>query len=92
MRIEGRRTNLAGSVADVRRTVAIVPSKPRFHTPGLGHRGVGVDGWSGCPQRVLRLLRVGSDVRVDVDVARPKPDLVAALLHVPGMAAASTRN
>jgi iron complex transport system substrate-binding protein len=87
MRIEGFRTNLAGPVPDVRRIVAIAPSNTEIlHALGLGRRIVGVDSWSDYPPRVLRLPRIGSDLRVDVQaVADLRPDLVVASLHVPGM-------
>jgi iron complex transport system substrate-binding protein len=87
VRVEGWRTNLTGPVPRVRRIVSIAPSNTEIlHALGLGRRIVGVDHWSDYPPRVLRLPRVGSDLRVDVDrVASLKPDLVVASLHVPGM-------
>jgi iron complex transport system substrate-binding protein len=87
MRLEGWRTNLAGPVPGVQRIVSIAPSNTEIlHALGLGRRIVGVDRWSDYPPRVLRLPRVGSDLRVDVDlVANLRPDLVVASLHVPGM-------
>jgi iron complex transport system substrate-binding protein len=87
MRIEGWRTNLSAPVANVRRIVSIAPSSTEIlHALGLGRRIVGVDRWSDYPPRVLKLPRVGSDLRVDVErVAELKPDLVVASLHVPGM-------
>jgi iron complex transport system substrate-binding protein len=87
MRIEGWRTNLSAPVPNVRRIVSIAPSTTEIlHALGLGRRIVGIDRWSDYPPRVLRLPRVGSDLRVDVErVANLKPDLVVASLHVPGM-------
>jgi iron complex transport system substrate-binding protein len=87
VRVEGWRTNLTRPVPRVRRIVSIAPSNTEIlHALGLGRRIVGVDHWSDYPPRVLRLPRVGSDLRVDVDrVASLKPDLVVASLHVPGM-------
>jgi iron complex transport system substrate-binding protein len=89
MRIEGWRTNLSAPLPNPRRIVAIAPSNTEIlHALGLGRRIVGVDRWSDYPPRVARLPRVGSDMRVDVDlVASLKPDLVVASLHVPGMEA-----
>jgi len=87
MRIEGWRSNLTTPVPDARRIVSIAPSNTEIlHALGLGRRIVGVDRWSDYPPRVLKLPRVGSDLRVDVElVASLKPDLVVASLHVPGM-------
>jgi iron complex transport system substrate-binding protein len=87
MRIEGWRTNLKAPMPDVRRIVSIAPSNTEIlHALGLGRRIVGVDRWSDYPPRVLKLPRVGSDLRVDVDlVASLEPELVVASLHVPGM-------
>jgi iron complex transport system substrate-binding protein len=87
MRIEGWRTNLPAPMPDARRIVSIAPSNTEIlHALGLGRRIVGVDSWSDYPPRVLRLPRLGSDLRVDVArVAALEPDLVVASLHVPGM-------
>jgi iron complex transport system substrate-binding protein len=87
MRLEGWRTNLTHPVPNARRIVSIAPSNTEIlHALGLGRRIVGVDSWSDYPPRVLRLPRLGSDLRVDVAaVARLEPDLVVASLHVPGM-------
>jgi len=87
MRIEGWRSNLTTPVPGARRIVSIAPSNTEIlHALGLGRRIVGVDRWSDYPPRVLKLPRVGSDLRVDVElVASLKPDLVVASLHVPGM-------
>jgi iron complex transport system substrate-binding protein len=87
MRIEGWRTNLPGPVPGARRIVSIAPSNTEIlHALGLGRRIVGVDSWSDYPPRVLKLPRLGSDLRVDVAaVAALEPDLVVASLHVPGM-------
>jgi iron complex transport system substrate-binding protein len=87
MRLEGVRTNLTSPVPNVRRIVSIAPSNTEIlHALGLGRRIVGVDRWSDYPPRVSALPRVGSDLRVDVDlVAALEPDLVVASLHVPGM-------
>src|SRR3979411_1607132 len=87
MRLEGWRSNLTAPVPDVRRIVSIAPSNTEIlHALGLGRRIVGVDRWSDYPPRVMTLPRVGSDLRVDVElVANLKPDLVVASLHVPGM-------
>jgi iron complex transport system substrate-binding protein len=82
MRLEGSRTNLAGPLPNARRIVSIAPSNTEIlHALGLGRRIVGVDSWSDYPPRVLRLPRLGSDLRV----AELQPDLVVASLHVPGM-------
>jgi iron complex transport system substrate-binding protein len=87
MRLEGWRSNLSMPVPDVCRIVSIGPSNTEIlNALGLGRRIVGVDRWSDYPPRVLNLPRVGSDLRVDVElVASLKPDLVVASLHVPGM-------
>src|SRR3954452_23530530 len=87
MRLVGSRTNLEAALPEARRIVAVGPSNTEIlHALGLGRRIVGVDRWSDYPPRVLRLPRVGSDLRVDVDlVSRLEPDLVVASLHVPGM-------
>src|SRR5919206_2852386 len=87
MRLEGWRTNLPGPVPGVKRIVSIAPSNTEIlHALGLGRRIVGVDSWSDYPPRVLKLPRLGSDLRVDVArVAELQPDLVVASLHVPGM-------
>src|SRR5919205_4129569 len=87
MRLEGWRTNLAAPLSNARRIVSIAPSNTEIlHALGLGRRIVGVDSWSDYPPRVLRLPRLGSDLRVDVArVAELQPDLVVASLHVPGM-------
>jgi iron complex transport system substrate-binding protein len=87
MRLEGWRTNLPGPVPGVKRIVSIAPSNTEIlHALGLGRRIVGVDSWSDYPPRVLKLPRLGSDLRVDVTaVAALQPDLVVASLHVPGM-------
>jgi iron complex transport system substrate-binding protein len=87
MRLEGWRTNLPGPVPGARRIVSIAPSNTEIlHALGLGRRIVGVDSWSDYPPRVLKLPRLGSDLRVDVAaVAALEPDLVVASLHVPGM-------
>jgi iron complex transport system substrate-binding protein len=87
MRLEGWRTNLPGPLPNARRIVSIAPSNTEIlHALGLGRRIVGVDSWSDYPPRVLRLPRLGSDLRVDVArVADLQPDLVVASLHVPGM-------
>jgi iron complex transport system substrate-binding protein len=87
MRVEGWRTNLSGPVPNARRIVSIAPSNTELlHALGLGRRIVGVDSWSDYPPRVLKLPRLGSDLRVEVDrVAALQPDLVVASLHVPGM-------
>src|SRR5258708_7884509 len=83
MRVEGWRTTLAGAVPDVRRIVSIAPSNTEIlHALGLGRRIVGVDRWSDYPPGVLRLPRVGSDLRVDVErVTALEPELVVASLH-----------
>lgn len=87
VRLEGFRTNLVGPLPDARRIVAIAPSNTEIlHALGLGRRVVGVDHWSDYPPRVLRLPKVGSDLRVDVGrVLALAPDVVVASLHVPGM-------
>jgi iron complex transport system substrate-binding protein len=87
MRLEGWRSNLSGPVPGARRIVSIAPSNTEIlHALGLGRRIVGVDRWSDYPPRVVNLPRVGSDLRVDVElVASLRPDLVVASLHVPGM-------
>src|SRR5947209_14418543 len=87
MRLEGWRTNLPAPMPEPRRIVSIAPSNTEIlHALGLGRRIVGVDSWSDYPPRVLRLPRLGSDLRVDVErVAALRPDLVVASLHVPGM-------
>src|SRR5947209_924225 len=87
MRLEGWRSNLTSPMPDARRIVSIAPSNTEIlHALGLGRRIVGVDRWSDYPPRVLRLPRVGGDMRVDTDlVANLRPDLVVASLHVPGM-------
>ncbi len=86
-RVEGFRTNLNSPVPAAHRIVSIAPSNTEIlHALGLGRHIVGVDRWSDYPPRVRVLPQVGSDLRVDVDlVARLKPDLVVASLHVPGM-------
>ncbi len=85
MRLEGWRTNLSAPMPDARRIVSIAPSNTEIlHALGLGRRIVGVDRWSDYPPRVVNLPRVGSDLRVDIDlVSRLEPDLVVASLHVP---------
>jgi iron complex transport system substrate-binding protein len=85
--VEGWRTNLGQPVPGARRIVSIAPSNTEIlHALGLGRRIVGVDRWSDYPPRVLSLPKVGSDLRVDVDlVAALHPDVVVASLHVPGM-------
>ena len=87
MRLEGWRSNLSGPIPDARRIVSIAPSNTEIlHALGLGRRIVGVDRWSDYPPGVTKLPRVGSDLRVDVElVASLRPDLVVASLHVPGM-------
>ena len=87
MRLEGWRTNLTAPLPRAHRIVSIAPSNTEIlHALGLGRRIVGVDSWSDYPPRVLRLPRLGSDLRVDVArVAELRPDLVVASLHVPGM-------
>jgi iron complex transport system substrate-binding protein len=87
MRVEGWRTNLPGPMPGARRIVSIAPSNTEIlHALGLGRRIVGVDSWSDYPPRVLKLPRLGSDLRVDVAaVAALEPELVVASLHVPGM-------
>ena len=87
MRLEGWRSNLSAPLPGACRIVSIAPSNTEIlHALGLGRRIVGVDRWSDYPPRVVDLPRVGSDLRVDVElVAGLKPDLVVASLHVPGM-------
>jgi iron complex transport system substrate-binding protein len=88
-RVEGWRTNLNSPLRKVRRIVSVGPSNTEIlHALGLGQRVVGVDRWSDYPPRVQRLPRVGSDLRVDIELVRSlQPDVVVASLHVPGMEA-----
>jgi iron complex transport system substrate-binding protein len=87
MRLEGWQTSLTVPLREPRRIVTVGPSNTEIlHALGLGRRIVGVDRWSDYPPRVQRLLKVGSDLRVDVEaVTNLKPDVVVASPHVPGM-------
>jgi iron complex transport system substrate-binding protein len=87
MRLEGCHTNLSEPIPEARRIVSVGPSNTEIlHVLGLGRRIVGVDRWSDYPPRVVRLPRVGSDLRVDVEaVVALRPDVVVTSLHVPGM-------
>jgi iron complex transport system substrate-binding protein len=89
VRLEGCVTNLHEPLREPRRIVCVGPSNTEIlFALGLGRRVVGVDRWSDYPPSVLRLPRVGSDLRVDVAlVAASRPDVVVASLHVPGMQA-----